>query len=190
MMIPSRIVKRGCRLQTRYIIISLSTQHIISDMVGHHVNNHLNSERMRGIYQFLKLLFGSKIVIGAIWIFYVVSMVGCVFACTVVVTVSHLRLCNRRNPNRGISHVMNIGQLVDNPLPVAALHIAEILFRGFSVTDSGAGGIIGGIPIIEAVNHNLINRVVLSNSANAGCLNLCGWKHKQVSRDGQNNGRN
>ncbi|MNC20799.1 hypothetical protein D3C75_687630 [compost metagenome] len=190
MVIPGRIIERCCGLQSWDIVISLIAQHIVPDVIRHNVDNNLNAECMRGIHKFLKLFFGSKVRIGRIGVLNIVTVVGCVFSCAVVVTARHLRFCHRRNPNRGIPHVMNIGELVYNPLPIAALHISEILLRGFAVADSGAGGIIGGIPIIEAIYHNLINRVIFSNSTNAGCLNLCRWKHKQVSRNGQNNGRN
>ncbi|MNC12447.1 hypothetical protein D3C75_601690 [compost metagenome] len=174
-MIPGRVVKRRCRLQTRDIIIGLRAQHIVSDMIRHNVDNHLNAESMRGIYQLFQLFFGPEVRISGIGVLDVVSVIGCVFTCAVVVAVSHLRLCHRGDPNCGITHVSNIRELVDNPLPVAALHIAEILLRGLSVTDRGAGGIIGGIPIIKTVDHNLINRVVLSDCADAGriCLRRC-----------------
>ncbi|MNI56925.1 hypothetical protein D3C73_1119570 [compost metagenome] len=170
MVIPGRIIERSSRLQARHIVVCLCAQHVVPDMIRHYVNDHLNAKRMRRVHQLLQLLFSPEVRVGAVRVLNVVSVIGSVLAGAVVVTVGHLRFSDWRNPDCGISHVGDIGELVDHALPVSALHIAEVILRGLTVTDCVAGRIVRGIPIIEPVDHDLINRVVLCY-----CTDACGF---------------
>ncbi|MOA14799.1 hypothetical protein D3C78_1349210 [compost metagenome] len=115
---------------------------------------------MSAINQFLQLFFSAKIRIGFIRIFYVITVISCVSACTVIIAACNLRFCNRRNPDSCITHSLNIWKLVNNALPVAALHVSEVFFRCFSITDGRTSRIICRISIMKSINHDLIDCII------------------------------
>ncbi|MNT05931.1 hypothetical protein D3C72_1405770 [compost metagenome] len=183
MVVPGRVVERCGRLQAGDIVVSLGSQHVIADMIGNNINDDFDAERMRTIHKLLQLLLRAEVRIRCVRVLHVIPVIGRVATSAVVIAIRHLRLSDRRDPDRCITHVVDVGKFVDNALPVSAFHITEIFFGVLSVPNGRASRIVRRIAVIEPVDHNLVDRVVLIHSADTCRLHLLGRNDEDVHDD-------